>query len=99
MGEDITTLEGCTRLSSQRGTGGGMQAADTNALSRETPTGIGGLQAEDTRAPHSLHQLALEGGVVCRSPHETELPRLCTSWVYGTVDFVPHLPNREKIET
>ena len=28
--------------------GGGMQAADTNALSRETPTGIGGLQAEDT---------------------------------------------------
>ena len=25
-----------------------MQAADTNALSRETPTGIGGLQAEDT---------------------------------------------------
>ena len=37
--------------------------------------------------------------VVCRSPNETELPRLCTSWVYGTVDFVPHLPNREKIET
>ena len=27
-----------------------MQAADMNALSRETPTGIGGLQAEDTRA-------------------------------------------------
>ena len=25
-----------------------MQAADTNALSRETPTGIGGLQEEDT---------------------------------------------------
>ena len=48
MGEAITTLEGCTRLFSQRGTGGGMQAADTNALSRETPTGIGGLQAEDS---------------------------------------------------
>ena len=30
--------------------GGGIQAADTNVLSRETPTGIGGLQAEDTRA-------------------------------------------------
>ena len=42
MGEDITTLEDCTRSSSQRGTGGGMQAADTNALLRETPTGIGG---------------------------------------------------------
>ena len=27
-----------------------MQAADTNAPSRETPTGIGGLQAEDTGA-------------------------------------------------
>ena len=27
-----------------------MDAADTNALSRETPTGIGGLQAEDTGA-------------------------------------------------
>ena len=47
MGEAITTLEGCTRLFSKRGTGGGMQAADTNALSGETPTGIGGLQAED----------------------------------------------------
>ena len=45
MGEAITTLEGCTRLFSQRGTGGGMQAADTNALSRETP-----LQAQDTGA-------------------------------------------------
>ena len=50
MGEAITTLEGCARLFSQRGTGGGMQAADTNALSRETPTGIGGLLAEDTDA-------------------------------------------------
>ena len=39
-----------------------MQAADTNALTRETPTGIGGLQAENTGAL-SLHQLALEGGV------------------------------------
>ena len=50
MGEAITTLEGCTRLFSQRGTGVGMQAADMNALSRETPTGIGGLQGEDTGA-------------------------------------------------
>ena len=51
MGEAITTLESCTRLFSQRGTGGGMQAADTNALSREPPTGIGGLLAEGTDAP------------------------------------------------
>ena len=27
-----------------------MQAADTNGLSREAPTGIGGLQAEDSGA-------------------------------------------------
>ena len=27
-----------------------MQAADTNALSREAPTGIGGMQAEDSGA-------------------------------------------------
>ena len=43
-------LEGCARLFLQRGTGGGMQAVDTNALSRETPFGIGGLLAEDTGA-------------------------------------------------
>ena len=58
MGEDITTLEGCTRLFSRRGTGGGMQAADTNALSRETLTGIGGLQAED---PGALSLVTLTG--------------------------------------
>ena len=37
--------------------------------------------------------------VICRSPNETELSRLCACWVYGTVDFVSHLPDREKIET
>ena len=63
MGEAITTLEGCSRLFSQRGTGGGMQAADTNALSRETPTGIGGLQAEDTMALSLATATGVGGGV------------------------------------
>ena len=42
--------------------GGGMQAADTNALSRETPTGIGGLQAEDTRALSLATSIGVGGG-------------------------------------
>ena len=40
-------VQGCLH---EEESGGGMQAADTNVLSRETPTGIGGLQEEDTRA-------------------------------------------------
>ena len=63
MGEAITTLEGCTWLFSQRGTGRGVQAADTNVLSRETPTGIGGLiQAEDTGALSLARPTGVGGG-------------------------------------
>ena len=39
-----------------------MQAADTNALSRETPTGVGGLQAEDTRALSLATSTGVGGG-------------------------------------
>ena len=39
-----------------------MQAADTNALSRETPTGIGGFQAEDTRALSLVTSTGVGGG-------------------------------------
>ena len=39
-----------------------MQAADANALSRETPTGIGGLQAEDTRALSLATSTGVGGG-------------------------------------
>ena len=40
-----------------------MQAADTNALSRETPTGIGGLmQAEDTGALSLATSTGVGGG-------------------------------------
>ena len=39
-----------------------MQAADTNALSRETRTGIGGLQAEDTRALSLATSTGVRGG-------------------------------------
>ena len=72
-----------------------MHAAGTNELSREAPTaptGIGWLQAEDSRDSHSLHLLATDEGesggvegVVRRSPNEVEPSRLCTSGVYKTV--------------
>ena len=39
-----------------------MQAADTNALSRETPTGVGGLQAEDTRVLSLATSTGVGGG-------------------------------------
>ena len=39
-----------------------MQAAETNVLSRETPTGIGGLQAEDTRALSLATSTGVGGG-------------------------------------
>ena len=64
MGEAITTLEGCARLFSQRGTGGGMQAVDTNALSRDTPfhrLASEGYKTKTRGHSHAKQQLASEG--------------------------------------